>query len=75
MLKNVELGPLSADFAKRLAVLPAPFSPFGGSAEIAETKRSEPVITQVNDFLMFIKFSTVLISACSPPRRRPGHPF
>ena len=75
MLKNVALGPLSADFANLLDVFPALLSPFGGSADIAVANRSEPVIAQVNVFLMFIKFSTVLISIFRPPRRIPGHPF
>ncbi len=76
MLKNVELGPSSTDLASLLAnVLPAFLSPFGTSAETADTSNNEPVIAQVNVFLMFIKFSTVLISILRPPRRIPVHPF
>jgi hypothetical protein len=54
MLKNVALGPLSADFANLLDVFPALLSPFGGSADTAVANRSEPVIAQTNVFLMFI---------------------
>ena len=75
MLKNVALGPSSTDFANLLDVFPALLSPFGGSADIAVANRSEPVIAQANVFLMFIKFSTVLISIFRSPRRIPEHPF
>jgi hypothetical protein len=75
MLKKVELGPSSTDLASLDNVLPAFFSPFGGSAETADTNNSEPVIAQANVFLMFIKFSTVLISIFRTPRRIPVRPF
>ena len=76
MLKNVALGPSSTDLASLLVkVLPAFFSPFGGSAETAVANKSEPVIAQANVFFMFINFSTVLISIFRTPKRIPVHPF
>ena len=75
MLKNVSPGPLSPKRYKRLATFPASLSPLGGSADKTETNKRMLVITQVNDFLMFIKVSTILSRFISHPRRRPEYLF